>query len=481
MAELQSSSLETQAHDVLRVLHSLQNTLRPINRLPPEIIPYIARRVLEGDDVDVRSIVPLTHVCQYWRNSIVSTPGNWSLISSNRRKLAELSLGRVKAVPLTIHLDLDRLKREPRVLSLLVPQLENIQHLLSSGFYTIEELTQPLSYSHESMPNLRSLVLTRSSQADWSRHTDPFDFPADSTLRELSLSSVPLFPSILSLRILTKFSLFDQHVKLHVDTLLSFLEENQSLEDVALAIEFAEHSLRCSQRQTLVGNTLQRLSISDCSAWTTGALVSSIPLQKGATLEIRHDKISGPALASVFSGVSATRLQYLSSPIVMEFRIPAEKVRLLGFDGSFSYEGCLIPVDSFGKLPLSVLASVRKLLIESHGLTKFCLSSFPSLEVLTIDGGSNRSSFPLTPPDPTFPPLLKTLALLNCIFASNFVTEFLQFASNYKTIASASLHRVVIVNSSDEQLPGADFVERLKRHVPLVEVMVGRELPKNLD
>ena len=114
----QTDFLETRAHDILKFLHSLRNILSPVNRLPPEIISYIARYALGDDDVDARSIVPLTRVYRYWRDSIMSTPNNWTLISNRWKNLAAVSLERAKAAPLTVDFDL---KRDPRFLDLLLP------------------------------------------------------------------------------------------------------------------------------------------------------------------------------------------------------------------------------------------------------------------------------------------------------------------------------------------------------------------------
>ena len=71
-----------------------------MNRLSPEILSRITRCLLsEGANWDVSSIIPLTHVCRYWRESIISTPKNWMLISSEQEGLAALSLERCKAAP----------------------------------------------------------------------------------------------------------------------------------------------------------------------------------------------------------------------------------------------------------------------------------------------------------------------------------------------------------------------------------------------
>jgi hypothetical protein len=84
-------SLGTRAHDILRFISSLRNTLQPANRLPPEILSCIARCLPNG--CDALRIVPLTHVCRYWRRSIASTSGHWASVSNRSRSLAVASLG----------------------------------------------------------------------------------------------------------------------------------------------------------------------------------------------------------------------------------------------------------------------------------------------------------------------------------------------------------------------------------------------------
>jgi len=74
----------------------------------------------------------------------------------------------------------------------------------------------------------------------------------------------------------------------------------------------------------------------------------------------------------------------------------------------------------------------------------------------------------------------KALAFMACIITEGFMAELAQFASDRKNATSAPLHRVVIVNSSNEQLPTIVLIERLRKHVAVVEVMEGRKLPENV-
>ena len=229
--------------------------MRPVNRLPPEIISYIARSALQiGGGFDTTPIIPLTHVCKYWRNSIVSAPENWTRISNCRRELAELSLERTKAAPLNVFIIFGY---GEEFFDMLLPHAYKVVTLDCSHFTAIEELTQALPNFPKSMPNLQSLSLTcHGGHDDQSLIIDPFDFSTHTTLRKLSWKNLPLFPSILSLRTLTDLNLWGIGSGLHIDTLLRFLERNQSLARASFDINFEEDSLCRSRRQIPIKSSL---------------------------------------------------------------------------------------------------------------------------------------------------------------------------------------------------------------------------------
>ncbi|KAF9784677.1 hypothetical protein BJ322DRAFT_1109383 [Thelephora terrestris] len=476
--ESEMRALETRAQDIQRLIITLRSLSRPVYRLPPELISYIAQRVLGEDDVDARSIVPLTHVCRFWRDSIVSTSEIWALISNERMKFAELSLERAKAVPLTVHLNLDRLRGKRGTLDLLLPRVEKIVsfNCISSK---AEELTRLLNFP-KSMPNLRSLSLTKPKYAGKNQPIDSFDFSTHTTLRELSLSNFPLVPSILSLGTLTKLILWDRNIRIHVDVLLSFLEENRSLESVSLTIKFVEPSLCHSHRQTPVGNGLKHLSISSDDTTNIRALYSSIALQKGGTLEIFHSG-QNAGLTGVISGVSTNHLPNLSSPISMEYAPFPRKIKLVGPNGTFSHIGPVTTEDPYREFPLLPLSGIRELRLDCRGswvLKQFRLSSFPSLEILAVGGSSKVSLLPPVLPDPTSSPSLRTLALLDCDISEDFMNQLAQVALDREN-ASTSLRRFVIIDS-EGQFPSAASVERLRGCVSVVELLEGKEFPEDL-
>ena len=402
--------------------------------MPPEIISSIARCTLGDRDLDVLPIIPLTHVCRYWRNSVISTPENWTLIWSDRRKLAELSLKRAKAAHLAIIL---QFQLEKKFLDLLWPHVQSIASLACGGFDVVGELVQALPHLPEPTPKLRSLTLVeRSRRTNWTL-PDRFEFSAHTMLRELSLSYVPILPSILSLRTLTKLSLFDGAFQLPLDTLLSFLEENRSLESATLWTRFAERALSHSQRRTPVGNRLQHLSIMGYEVAEIRPLISNIALQTGAVLalELLHGSSEGAGLIHIFSGVSMSHLSNLSSPTCVEYRHSPRSIRLFGAEGNFLYDDHIESETPFQEFPLLPLASVRGLHLKCCGswiLKDLRLSFFPSLEVLAIDGGSSISFLFPESPGSTPSPLLKTLAFLDCVITEDFMATLTQIALHRK-------------------------------------------------
>ena len=193
----------------------------------------------------------MTHVCQYWRESIVSTPANWTTISGSRR-LAAASLERAKGALLEIHLDMHAIRDDPQFLDSLAPHLQNAETLDVTGILSADDI---FLFSQHPMINLRSLSLSDEIVDDWERTIDPFE-SLPNTLQYLLLFGVPFYPSLLNIRTLTGLELLDHKCKLHLDTLLDFLEENRSLTRAGLRITFIEPSLRSSRRRAPIGNRL---------------------------------------------------------------------------------------------------------------------------------------------------------------------------------------------------------------------------------
>ena len=485
----QVESLEAKAHDVLKLIPSLRSLLQPVNKLPPEIISRIARHHMHNNFTGTtRPIIPLTHVCWYWRESIISTPENWTLISSRSPSLAAPSLQRAKAAPLDIYLDTAQIEETPGFSELLASHIQNTQSLRLDFSLPIQKLAQMLPNFPQSMPNLRSLSLDGKIEGwDWSM--DPFG-PIASDLTYLSLMSVPLYPSFMRLRNLTDLTIVHPLFDLHLDTLLDFLEENQSLERIILDIGFSDLSHQSSRRRVAVKNHFQSLTLASSDIRSVNALISSIALQRGVHLTISlNDQTAGSN--DVLSLISIARLANPEPPTLMEYNPNESCIRLSGINGSFSFERYFGPDNPFTEFPPLYLSNIRTFYIRRPServpffpsLT-FPLPSLPALETLVIEYEINASQsfsalFSTLFSNPSSFPSLKTLAFLDCKPGEDFMEELIQFAFNRKNTTSAWLYRVVIVDSRGE-LPRFASIDALGEHVSVVDVRIGKKLPEDL-
>ena len=429
-------------------------------------------------------MIPLTRVCRYWRESIISTPENWTIISNNRRNLAVLSLERVKAAPLEILLNIYEIKKDPHFLDLLIPHLQNTKALCFAHLSTIEDLS--LLNQHP-MTNLRSLTLTNDGKSDWDRTIDPFESSAH-VLRYLELVRIPLYPSLLNLETLTGLVLHDPWCDLHLDTLLDFLEGNRSLTSAKLRIRFIEPSLRSSRRRAAIGNRLRRLDITCGNAMDGRALLSSIALSEGAelVLDCSDDYSVFVGANDVLSGISTTHLSNLLSPTFMLYRIHSRFVQLSGPNGAALFHSHYGPNTPLVEFPLLPLANIRHFHLDAYGWGSFGpivfhhLSSFPTLETFTIENGTDLSHLlSALLSNPSVSPSLRTLAFFNCIFTEKFMKELTQFASDRKNTASAWLHRAVIIQR-DGIFPSITSIRKLREHVSAVDARIAEKLPVDL-
>ena len=465
--------------------------MQPVNKLPPEILSYVARRVRNNLDEDTRAIIPLTHVCRYWRESIISTPENWKVISNSRRNLATASLERSKSALLEIRLDMGGIREDPQFFDLLVPHLQHTEILRVTGLLTIEDLSL---FSLHQMTNLRSLELSRQlGVRDWDRSIDPFELSAY-TLRHLKLFFVPLYPSFLNFRSLKRLDLCDRQCNLHLDTLLDFLEENRSLTIARLGIRFVEPSVRASRRRAPIQNRLRYLDITCGDAIDGQALISSIALSKGAQLKLDCSWYIGPygvgvGVGDVLSGISTSHLSNLLSPTFMQYRIYPKIIHLRGPNGTATFHSKYdlnIPFAEFPRLPL---ANIRLLHLDtgecdqvrpSLPLIPFDhLSFFPAIETFIASGTDLSRLLSTLLSDRSASPSLKTLMFTNWDFTEEFMEGLTRFASDRKKTTSARLHRVVITNRGGV-LPSIASIHELEKHVPVVDVRIAEEPPSDL-
>ena len=99
-----------------------------------------------------------------------------------------------------------------------------------------------------------------------------------------------------------------------------------------------------------------------------------------------------------------------------------------------SYESDWTAEYPFTELPVFSLTDVEELhLVHSDPSIAFHPSSFPALEILTIERDTDISHpFSALLPDPSAFPSLKTLIFSNCVITEEFMGELTRFASNHK-------------------------------------------------
>lgn len=460
-----------------------------MDRLSQDILCRIARCALNKTTKDTKSILPLTQVCRHWRESIVSTPDIWALISSGNNSLAALSLERSRTALLKIYLNLRVENRE--FIDLLLPRILDIGSLRIQGFSSPEELVMLLPDFPLSTPNLRSLTLRGKHvpNAERDRSTDPFE-PFGDTLRHLSIHHFHFCPSLLRLTSLTEFEILDYRLNTPIDTLLNFLKENRALETAILGVGFAKHSLRRSKLKAPIDNQLRHISIRCAYSVDGKALISGIALQSGAHLHVLHTG-ADQKLSGVLSGISPKHFTNMSSSTFAECQSDCRSLRLLGPNGEFFFKCSQVLEDPFSELPKLPLpfTSVREFRLVYRGTGKasspleplvFHPSFFPSIEAFAVNGETNVSYllFELFL-NPFSCPSLKTLAFLDCDISEDFVMELGQFASNRMATSTARLDRVIIIHSKGK-FPSAASIGALGHLVPVVDVRMAKELPKDL-
>ena len=408
--------------------------------------------------------------------------------------MAAVSLQRAKAAPLEITLFGSSPSECPRFPRIIEPYVQNARTLRAGLISTIEQFTAIFPDFPQSMPMLESISLELDSdeeeEGNWS--IDPFKPGFAHTLKRLSLTVVPLYPSLAGIRTLTELTIYRPEGDIRLDTLLDFLEGNSSLERADLSIEFTEPPPRSQIRR--VKNQLRHLSIRCDNVIDARALITAIPLRRGASLDIViwDEDVT---LIDALPKVSTAHLADPPSPTSFQFMcgLYTAGVRLDGPGGKFSFSKSERAEEPFPDLHLLPLTNVREFRI-LHLKTVlgtapdpliFHPPLFPSLEALAIECDPEckpdvRRILSSLLSNPTSSPLLKTVAFFNCGLSEEFMEEITNFASERKkTLTSTWLYRVLIVHE-DGKFPNAAFIHKLKDYVGVVEVRMGNELPEDL-
>ncbi|TFK61758.1 hypothetical protein BDN72DRAFT_429966 [Pluteus cervinus] len=127
----------SQLQERLSSLRSLRNSLAPISKVPTEILSKIFSHTQEHgelplyEDLDITTRFYVSWVCRHWRNTAVTTPSLWTVISKKSRDVSlridfvEALLSRSRPRALVVGL----FEPSVEVLKACLPQMCRIQHL----------------------------------------------------------------------------------------------------------------------------------------------------------------------------------------------------------------------------------------------------------------------------------------------------------------------------------------------------------------
>lgn len=210
-------------------------------------------------------------------------------------------------------------------------------------------------------------------------------------------------------------------------------------------------------------------------------LLSCISLPRGICLEVSCLQWTslGVCLPS-----PPMHIQGVLAPITtIRFQATPREIQVIGSGGFLSFR-CPQPQFWNPELHLLPTTSVREFHVNIAPWTftpAFLASLFARLPVLETLVVTNSTSWPTGIFDslagqPPLCPSLKTIAVLNCRFTPEAVGEFESVIAKRKGSTSTWLYQAVIVGTT-ETLPGHTLVQRLKQHIPCVDVRVGDKLP----
>ena len=334
-----------------------------MNRLPPEILTSCAALV---SDTDPRSIVPLTHVCRYWRSSISSNPRNWASISTGWKRLVPLCLERSGAAPLTLDITVSDARRSQDFLELLLPQISRVNSLRLTGYSFIEAVAGALpGFFDPPMPNLTSLELQQIIEPAESSPMDeasPPIFQNLAKLESLRLTRTPLYPAVFRITSLKELKLLGYTSPFHFRTLIRFLDSNPELELVALDIQFAPGSVETAPARKTTLPHLQHLSITCSNAIDSRGLLSCISLPRGVHIEVEFTRLDQHARLGSFLPSPPTPIQDLLAPVTsIKTRVTLHELRVFGNGSVSAFRPPSALLDIHPELSLFPNATVREL------------------------------------------------------------------------------------------------------------------------
>lgn len=471
---------------MLHEVVTLRNSLRPVNRLPPQILASCAALV---SGADPRPIISLTHVCRYWRKSITSSQRNWASIATAWKRLAPLCLERAGTTTLAVDLSVPEVKGDFDFLVPLFSHVPRIARLSLTGYPSVETVADVLpGFLGTPMPSLTSLELQQIEEPTAlfpsAGAPVPPVFTAVSKLQSLRLTRTPLYPPLFSITSLRELELSGYKDPFRLEQFIRFLDSNTNLESIELDIKFLVDLQTTSVRKAFLPR-LQRLSFTCFRAIDSKRLLSHISLPRGVRIEVTSTLSDQSAELLLFLPSPPTPILELLDPITtIKTQVTPRELQVIGGTSTFTFrspqspplnahrEFTLFPTDTVREFH----ADIRPLRYSIAGVFNV-MNQLPALEILAMAKMDfpSRLAKALTA-EPVSCPALKTIAFLDCNIDSKTVEELGEAITRRRDLMGARLYRLVIVSSSGAVLDSSS-VRKLRASVPCVEIRVDDNFP----
>jgi len=481
----QVDALEKRAKDVLDEVLTLRNSLRPVNRLPPEIIALCTTFI---SDTDPKPIVPLTHVCRYWRRAITSSPRIWASIGSEWKRLAPLCLERSATVPLSVKISVSDIKGDEEFIQALLPHTSRISDLSLTGYLSVEMVAGDLpGFFTSPIPSLTSLELQQTGNPAVvfppNQSFAPPLFQSVSNLKSLHLVRTPLYPAVFSVTSLVELKLIDYVAPFHFGKFIKFLCSNPNLELVELDLQFSGDSVHSVPEKRASLPQLRSLVFTCVSEKDARALLSWVSLRRGSHITIQSPLMNPCNTLASFLPTPLTPIRELLNPVTTVKYHSYRWLHIFGGGGQLTFQRSIAAPAPFDGLDLFVTEAVREFHVNFDSLSldgdslSWPLRRLPALEALALFG-SHLPPGLLSPlaEEPVLCPSLKTIAFFDCRVTKSLIKELEEVLAKRRDSTAARLYRVVIVNHTCA-LPDFQLILRLRNFVPRVDVGVSNELP----
>ena len=461
--------------------------MRPVNRLPPEILASCATFV---SDTDPGPIVALTHVCRHWRRAISSNPTSWASIATRWKRLVPLCLERAGAVPLVIDVTVSDVKSDEDFLKPLLPHTSKIGSLRLVGFASTETVSDDLpGFFSSPMPNLTSLELQQTAEPIElfpSREAlAPPVFQNTTRLVSLRLTRTPLYPTLFKISSLRELKVLGYTSLFNFGTFIGFLDSNLNLEYVVLDVRFITDSVETARTRKVSLSRLRHLSITCFKAIDSKGLLSCISLPRGINVEVTFARTDPFAGFGSFLPSPPTPIRELLAPITaVKTQLTPWELHLSGNGSAFTFRSPENMLGARGWFQLFSTTLVRELCVDRHphtftdiGLSNM-MKSLPALETLVVSraAASSLGPFSALTEEPVLCPALKTIAFFDCDTSPDAMKKLGEALTRRRDSTAVRVYRVVIVSSTGT-MPDRVSVQQLRRSVPCVDIRMDDKLP----